>query len=398
MTRSDSGAGRLALCVAHCVGLLDLTALPLWIAALVQHHRFDTQRAGALVTLFLIGGVLASMAAAPRFDRLVHGRRLAVAGFAVAAIVFHGMALTQDFVPMALLHGIGGLAIGLALSMTHGTVARSANPHRLYAICGTAQGVFAVLVMATMPALMARLGSVLVFEMFAAATLVGALVTWLLFPSPNPLPGGGREKAAGVARLPASVWGGVVGLALMSLVQSMTFAFMERSGADKGFSAQQVGLVLLALGIVNLLPSPAAVLLQRRVPARAVLLAAPVLQALLAVTLFMSASYLPFAVAASMFVAVILFAHPFGFGLLARLDPSGRILAATPAMMMTGAALGPVLGGTLVKWLGYPAVGAVACAAAALSVFSFSRLPRSLPLTHPAPEGAGLHSPKLETL
>ena len=84
------------------------------------------------------------------------------------------------------------------------------------------------------------------------------------------------------------------------------------------------------------------------------------LSILLSATLFMSASYLPYAVAASMFVAVILFAHPFGFGLLARLDPSGRILAATPAMMMTGAALGPVLGGTLVKLHGYPAVGVAA--------------------------------------
>lgn len=396
MTRSDSGAGRAALCIAHCVGLLDLTALPLWIAALVQHHGFDAQQAGALVTVFLIGGVLASMAVAPRFDRLASGRWGATLGFAVAALVFYRMAGAQGFGEMALLHGVGGLSIGLALSMTHGTVARSANPHRLYAICGSVQGVFAVSVMATVPALMGQLGPRVLFEVFAGVTVVGVLAAALAFPPPNPVaaplqPAGGKR-----APIPRAVWGGVLGLALMSMAQSMTFAFLERSGADRGFGPAQVGLVLLALGIVNLLASPAAVLLERRLPVRSVLLVGPVLQALLAATLFMSTAYLPYAAAASMFVAVILFVHPFGFGLLARLDPSGRILAATPAMMMTGAALGPVLGGTLVKLYGYPAVGMAVCVVAALSVFSFSRLPSNAKL-RAASASADLRSHYMET-
>ncbi len=396
MTRSDSGAGRTALCIAHCVGLLDLTALPLWIAALVQHHRFDPQQAGALVTLFLIGGVLASALLAPRFDRLSHGRWIACAGFTVAAVVFYLTASASGFGQMAVLHGIGGLAIGTALSMTHGTVARSAHPHRLYAICGIAQGVFAIAVMATVPALMAKLGPTFVFEVFAAVTLLGSVATALMFPPPNPIAASARAPDGRRAPIPRAVWGGVFGLALMSMAQSMTFAFMERSGADRGFSAAQVGLVLLALGIVNLFASPAAVLLERRLPARGVLLAGPPAQAVLAATLFMSTTYLPYAVAASMFVAVILFVHPFGFGLLARLDPSGRILAATPAMMMTGAALGPVLGGTLVKLHGYPAVGLAACVVATLSTFCFSRLPS---LTRPpATRLGGAHpSPHPET-
>ena len=45
---------------------------------------------------------------------------------------------------------------------------------------------------------------------------------------------------------------------------------------------------------------------------------------------------------------------------LARLDPTGRAVAATPAMLMVGAAIGPVLGGTLVKAYGYPALGTAA--------------------------------------
>lgn len=62
--------------------------------------------------------------------------------------------------------------------------------------------------------------------------------------------------------------------------------------------------------------------------------------------------------------------------MLARLDPSGRALAATPAMMMFGAALGPILGGTLVQTAGYGSLGVAALAIDAAAVFAFSRIPQ----------------------
>jgi predicted MFS family arabinose efflux permease len=88
-----------------------------------------------------------------------------------------------------------------------------------------------------------------------------------------------------------------------------------------------------------------------------------------------SGAFAPYAAAASVFAAVMIFTHTFGFGLLARLEPTGRALAATPAMMMTGAAIGPVLGGTLVKAYGYGSLAFAAAAIAALAVACFSRLP-----------------------
>lgn len=386
MPRTDSWGGRTALCAAHCAGLVDLTALPLWVSALVQHYRFDSQQAGALVTLFLIGGVLASVAVAPWFHRLATGRWLALTGFSTAAVVFHLMADTSGFGAMALLHAVGGAAVGIALSMTHGTVARSANPHRLFAICGMAQGVFALVVMASVPAVMIKSGSWIVFEFFAIVSAVGAVAALAMFPPPNAVVGAPSSAQGGVVRrpIPRAVWGGVLGLCCMSLVQSMSFAFLERAGADRGFSAAQVAAVLVALGIVNLFPSAIAALMERRIAARSVLIAGPIAQALLSATVFNATSYTPYALAGSLLVATILFSHVFGFGLLARLDVSGRVLAATPAMMMTGAAIGPVLGGTLIKSVGYPAVGIAACVVGGIAVACFACLPRlPRPATRP---------------
>jgi predicted MFS family arabinose efflux permease len=76
----------------------------------------------------------------------------------------------------------------------------------------------------------------------------------------------------------------------------------------------------------------------------------------------------------------MIFTHTFAFGLLSRLDSSGRAVAATPAMLMAGSAIGPIAGGTLVKYYGYGslAVAAVLIATAAVACFLWTREPSPL--------------------
>ena len=69
-TRSTSTFGHVALIVAHCAGMVDLVALPVWVGTLIQHYQLDPQQAGGLVTLFLIGAVLSSVFLASRFQRI----------------------------------------------------------------------------------------------------------------------------------------------------------------------------------------------------------------------------------------------------------------------------------------------------------------------------------------
>jgi len=96
----------------------------------------------------------------------------------------------------------------------------------------------------------------------------------------------------------------------------------------------------------------------------------------LAMTVMNSTDYLAYGVAGSVIVAVVIFSHTFAFGLLARLEPTGRALSATPAMLMTGAAIGPVLGGTLIKFFGYGSLGIAAIVLCSGAVLCYSRLPR----------------------
>jgi predicted MFS family arabinose efflux permease len=370
MTTTEKWPGRIALMVAHCAGMVDLVALPVWVGTLITVYGFDPQQAGGLATLFLVGAVVASVFFATRFNK-VDGRWAATIGFAVAAAAFFFASTQTGFGPIAIAHAVAGLAAGTALSFTHGTIGRSTNPHRLFAIVGTALGVFAIVFLGATPNIVADFGGAAMFRVFAGVMVVAAIVAALLFPKPDSI---AKVDASVVPqRIGWSVWAGILGVSTMALIQAMVFSFVQQIGTDRGFTMQAVTGVLIALGFVNLFPAPLAAILQNRLRAEKVVMAGPVLQALLALLIMLTAGFVPYAAGALLFTAVMIFTHTFAFGLLSRLEGTGRALAATPAMLMIGSAIGPILGGTLVKSYGYPAIGLAACVFALVAVALFSQ-------------------------
>lgn len=369
-TTTEKWPGRIALMVAHCAGMVDLVALPVWVGTLISAYGFDPQQAGGLATLFLVGAVVSSLSLAPRFNRL-NRKLIAASGFAAAGIAFALASLQTTVTMMAVFHLLAGLSAGSALSVTHGTIGRAANPHRLFALVGLALGIFAIVFLGATPNLVAAFGGAALFRVFAVVMAVAAIVSLLMFPKPDHIQGPDFDIAH--PRLSPAVWASVIGISLMALNQAMVFSFFERIGSDRGYGVEAVTAILIALGFVNLVPAPLAAFLEKKITAEKVVLAGPVFQVALALIITMVAVFPAYAGAGVVFVAVMIFTHTFAFGLLSRLDPSGRALAATPAMLMVGAAIGPILGGTLVKFSGYPAIGVAAILVAGLAVFSFSR-------------------------
>lgn len=367
--------GVLALFAAHCAGMVDLVGLPVWVGTLIGSYRFDPQQAGTLVTLFLAGAVGSSLLLSP----LIHvlpTRLVATAGFGIASFAFFAASQVQGFAMLAVLHGVAGVAAGSGLSMAHGTMGRSANPHRLFAFASLALGVFAIGFLGAVPALIAQRGGPVLFLVLAGIMAVATLLSALFFPGLQAQTYEGLEAVRGA--LARSVWFGMLGVGCMGLSQAMVFAFVQRIGIDNGFGESAVAGVLIVLGLVNLVPAPLAALLQKRISARSVVLVGPLAQAAVALTLTHSSSFAPYAAATAVFAAVMIFTHTFAFGLLARLDVSGRAVAATPAMLMTGAAIGPILGGSLVKYLGYSSLGLAVCGMAVVAMSCFSRIPKEV--------------------
>jgi len=360
--------------------MVDLVALPVWVGALIAQYRFTPQQAGGLATLFLVGAVISSLFFAPRFNR-VNARLSVIGGFGLASIVFLAAAQVSDFATLAALHAMAGAAAACGLSFTHGTIARSANPHRLFAIVGMALGVFAIVFLGATPNLIARMGGAVLFAAFAAIMGMAAIAAAISFPVPAT--SSTENLVDGVNRLGRAVWFGIAGVSCMALTQAMIFSFIERIGVDHGFGREAVTGVLIALGFVNLLPAPLAALMEKRLATKHVMFAGPVLQASIAVAITFGSGFVAYAVPTVLFAAVMIFTHTFAFGLLSRLDPTARALAGTPAMLMIGAAIGPIFGGTLVQMFGYPALGLTSIATSAIAVLLFSRV--FAPSAPPAP-------------
>ncbi|SDR54736.1 Predicted arabinose efflux permease, MFS family [Paraburkholderia fungorum] len=384
---ADTGASRgftkgsvVALMIAHCAGMVDLVALPVWVATLIGAYRLDAQRAGALPTLFLAGVVASSIICSPLLARL-RGRGAVPIGFATAAIAFFYAGTVQSYALMALLHLVAGLAVGCSLSITHGTIGHSANPHRLFAFAGLSLGGFSIVFLGLTPVLISTRGGIAFFGAVAASMALAALVCAIVFPAAQPQTISTRTMSP----LAWPVWFCIAGVSCMAMTQAMLASFIARIGTEDGFSVAAVTSVLIALGLVNLLPAPLAAVLQRRVDARLVVLIGPFVQAVLALVISQSRAFVFYAVATAAFPAVMIFCHTFAFGLLARLDNSGRATAATPAMLMTGAAIGPLLGGTLVRFYGHGSLGFAAIGVGAVAFLCFFQIPRQIAPKSPTP-------------
>jgi predicted MFS family arabinose efflux permease len=374
MTAGQSKRGIFALMVAHCAGMLDLVALPVWVGTLISRYGFDPQQAGGLATLFLVGASIASVWLAPRFTRL-DARRAAVSGFGIAGLAFVLCAGQASFLVLAALHLAGGLAAGSALSATHGTIGHSPNPHRVFALAGLAIGIFGVTFLGSTPGIVEKFGGPALFLAFAFVMGAAALASWLFFPRPAP---GIQAEAAGQGKLPPlqpAVWFCIAGVALLAMTQAMTLSFFERIGMARGFGMEQVTIALVVYGIVTVFPAPLAGLLEKRVAATTVICSVPVLQAVFAMAITHTSSYVLYAASGALMAFTIIFTHTFAFGLLAGLDRTGRAVAGTPAMLMVGAAVAPFLGGTLVKFFGYEAIGyaAIALVLLELTLFHLAR-------------------------
>ena len=373
---TERWSGRMVLMLAHIAGMIDLVALPVWVgAALIGQYRFSPTQAGAMVTAYLAAVVLASLVFAPRFHRHA-AHRAAPLGYLIAALAFGLVPSFTDWLPMTVLHALAGFGAGVGLSFIHGTIGRSARPHRLFAFVNLGLGLLAIVFLGLAQSLIPKHGGALLFMMFAGLMALAALATALAFPRLAVVVPTAQQSALDAARrlqpMAPAVWWAISGITAMTICQAMLFSFVERIGAERGFGERIVG-VLIALGFINLLPPVLAALLEKRLLPLWVGVAAAAAQASLAMVVAFSSGFAPYAVAASVFVAVQIFAHTFVFGWLSQHDASGRAVALTPAMLMSGAALGPIIGGALTSGFGMASLGVAAVVVDALAIAFYLR-------------------------
>jgi len=367
--RKESRGGIIALIAGHCAGLMDITALPIWVGmVLVGSLAIEPQKAGFLLTLFLGSVVLSSLYFAPRITR-IDRRRIQPVAYALAGLAFVAMAnIGANYGLLAAAHVIAGLSVGCGLSIVHGTMGGTSNPHRTAAIAFTMLSLVSTLLLSILPPLVGKIGPNVFFFTMAGIMFTAALAGALAFPTTAKAVA--HENLA-ASKLPKRVWFAIAGVSLLMVTHSMILGFVERIGVAHGFNTAQVTTVLVVSGLVNLVFVTLSGPLGSRLAAGRVVVAGPLIQAVAAFAVAHLAVFPAYLVGTSVFISILTFTHVFAFGLIARMEPTGRVLAATPVMIMAGSAIGPLLGGVLAQHVNYASLGWAAVAAGVLAATSF---------------------------
>ncbi|MGV1952517.1 MFS transporter [Agrobacterium vitis] len=355
MTNLDTKGTRTALIVGHAAGMIDMVSLPIWVGGLVGGYGYSSAQAGGLVTTFLIGVVIASCGLAPLFHRFSM-RWVPGAGFSGAALAFAALWMASGFGNFLALHLCAGLCIGTALSAVHGTIGRTSNAHRTFAYATIGFGIFSVIFMGFATQVIAATQPRNLLLIFAGVMAIAAAVNWLLFPHSATMPKAEKKPSPNSGRVPRFepvVWFLIAALLGMNFNQAMNFSFVERIASDHDWPTSTINGILVGVAFLSLIPAPLAVFFEKKLHPVYVGIVGVLLQAALSLGITHALDVPGFAASAIFIPFVMIFSHTFLFGLMSRVEPTGRAVAANPAITMGGGALGPLVGGILVQTMGY---------------------------------------------
>ncbi|HZS23155.1 MAG TPA: hypothetical protein VFA63_19460 [Pseudonocardiaceae bacterium] len=329
----------VAALMVGSVALLILGLQPLLLGELVAQKRISLGGVGLvamgeIITLG-IGVILANTLLSPA--RLSAVAMVAATSHAVLDVVT--MQLDGDF-QFVILRGLAGLAAGVLVWVATSVIVRTAAPDRLSAVFLVTQ----TLAQATVAAFLATLvvpnsGWAGGFAVMAA--LSGAVV--LVAPALRP---GLTTLTSSGSGLPSLSAGTLVTFAVvltqMAAIGSL-WAYLDPLGRDAGLTGPQVGALISAILVLQVIGGSTAAWVVRRLGAVAILIASSVLIAGLGFGLHLKPDAELFCVVCGLFGFVWLFLMPFQIRLAFAADPTGRVAVLVPALQLLGSAFGPLL-------------------------------------------------------
>lgn len=361
---------KFSLMLSQCAGMVDIVSLPLWVGVLISYYQFSPQYAGGLLTLFLISAMCSSLIFSIFFNKILIKKNVVVIGYFLAFICFVSISFNTNHSIIMILHVIGGLGVGASLSFTHGVVGGTDNPHRNFSLLNMALGAFGIIFVFTALQVKTAFGDNYFFILIAIMMLMSSIFAAFFFPKMNLKITDDNKKIS----FNKYTWYCAIGITILSMTQAMVISFYENIGQINGFSEKIIALAMMLYVLISFFSAPVAFILQHKLDVKKVICIGPVFQGIFAVIMTHSANVFLYTIIGGLMTFTILFTHIFAFGLLSKLDATKRAVAATPAMLMFGSAIGPFLGGTIINYFNYQSIGLFSCVLVVIQVFLFSQL------------------------
>lgn len=379
----------IRLALVNSIGFGASTVLPLWVGGIAAHFQMPAIYAAVAATSQILAAACLNFFT-PWLFRHAAPVNLAIKALIVAAVAALFQQAPSPYLFVVASTACGG-ALGVVLNCTNRLVAGSEHVQEGYSIYQLTEVVFAVSLFVIGAQAISAFGVTAVFIVVGAAAAIGVLILKDL-PVKNFVTESTRERPSAQTRLPALM--GLLALLVFFIGQSSINSYMLPIGQDKGLSASLVANIIAACMLFGFLGALSARLLGERfgVSGPVIAVCFVLIACFFGLTRFDAVPI--FVIGAATLGFCTMFAVPYFFTHLAKLDRGGLYASVGPAFLLGGVAIGPSVSVFMNENAGIAALGAAAggiiLLAAALFMASSRMSPAAAsPYFQPKTKGAG---------
>ncbi len=336
---------------AGAVGPQSVVIAPLLVSALISGMHLPGNIAGLIMSAELMSVAIASFVIAPKMATFSR-RTVVVAGSFIAIAGYVSSMFVMDTSLLFLTRSVAGAGAGLVLAGGNACVAFARDPDRLYSLVILMTGLTHLLLLVLGPLFINHWSYSGAGGMQAVFVLL-LLPILFLIPRHSPI----EINTSATADVPSysrpAALAICVAVILFFAHNGAVWSFSQEIGRRTGLTDQQIGLILGLTGFICLLGAVGASVLSTKYGRLRPLLAGIIICLILAVSITLTNNPIVYTVCQAFYQAAIFFTVPYLFGLAAKLDSLGRVVAAAGGGLMFGSALGPAIAGFLIGLGGY---------------------------------------------
>jgi predicted MFS family arabinose efflux permease len=360
--KGNSGYWRvlIASAIGLNIGFASQSYIALTIGVYVEGYAMPLRQAGLFGSTELIAMAISALLSV-RLEKRISLASLAIIGALLAGLGNVLTAFQQSVPHILLLRIMTGVGAGIVAATVNASIAKSADPVRLYAHSNAVVIFLASCFFITMPYIYSTFGYSNYFLAYGLILLAGTpLLAWLGSSAPS---SGHADQLIpappSMSSLPTR-WLVYLGSGfLLWLSYGMIFSFSERLGVSLGIAPTDIGIVISVGTLVGIFGTLLAALVAGKTDSINPLSFGVLALGICYVVVSQALGYFTYSIAMCLFGIALFLCLPFLQGEAARFDPSGRLASLLAGLMPLAGALSPVIGGWLIESLGYGWLGII---------------------------------------
>ncbi|MFX4311232.1 MFS transporter [Enterobacter sp. 63] len=366
----------LSACLISSVGALMFCVSPLILGIFGNHFSLNDQQLGYLLSSFYMGFFLIATSSA-FWIRRVNWRVTALAGISITSLALFAINDANSYqVLLALMIAIG-VGMGISYALATQILSDSSNPDRVFGIKLTFENLPGTALLLMLPVFVVpKFGLHGVVTVMAVTVIIfGLTIVWLPKRASKihtfTLNSDNKES------IPVNdknlVWYGIASIFLFALGLIVPWTFMERIGVSLMFTNGDIGLALTACMGSSILGGLLAALIGERIGQMKPIIIGMTIYFLSLLGLGLSHNFIVYAVSCSMLLFTLNFVIAYQLGVTTTVDYSGNLVVLSASALSCAMAVGPAIGGNLIKGNDYTnlLIFSGVCGVASLGVYSF---------------------------